>query len=200
MDKPDNVLSLINLATVRSLEAHGASRSIRYAFARISTLTAPALGGVRLDRRRHRHRRRDLPRRPSNGRCGATNVNPTTGRRDLDIPGSLRATFGHKDLGVYLVVREGGVGVVGDPVGPATSRRRRRRPVPRAPSQRSAPLHLPRLLFHLRGGARPAAQAIAAGTPFARYSPVWRCPDCGTDKSTFRPYVDSPDKQLRTRP
>ena len=51
-----------------------------------------------------------------NGRCGATNVNPTTGRRDLDIPGSLRAAFGHKNLGVYLIVREAGRLSVGDQV------------------------------------------------------------------------------------
>ena len=49
-----------------------------------------------------------------NGRCGATNVNPATGRRDLDIPGSLRAAFGHKNLGVYLIAREGGQIAVGD--------------------------------------------------------------------------------------
>jgi len=51
-----------------------------------------------------------------NGRCGATNVNPDTGRRDLDIPGSLRAAFGHKDLGVYLACRESGTVAAGDSV------------------------------------------------------------------------------------
>ena len=51
-----------------------------------------------------------------NGRCGATNVNPATGRRDLDIPGSLRAAFGHKNLGIYLIVRDGGEIAVGDAV------------------------------------------------------------------------------------
>ena len=51
-----------------------------------------------------------------NGRCGATNVNPETGRRDLDMPGSLRAAFGHKELGIYLVAREGGRLEVGDQV------------------------------------------------------------------------------------
>jgi GntR family transcriptional regulator/MocR family aminotransferase len=32
-------------------------------------------------------------------------------------------------------------------------------------------------------------QAIAPGTPFAILPTNWRCPDCGTDKTTFRPYV-----------
>ena len=51
-----------------------------------------------------------------NGRCGATNVNPASGRRDLDIPSSLRAAFGHKNLGVYLIVRDGGQIAVGNSV------------------------------------------------------------------------------------
>jgi GntR family transcriptional regulator/MocR family aminotransferase len=37
-------------------------------------------------------------------------------------------------------------------------------------------------------------QSIASGTPFAAISPNWRCPDCGTEKTTFRPYVE-PSRQ-----
>ncbi len=33
-------------------------------------------------------------------------------------------------------------------------------------------------------------QAIAAGTPFARIASDWRCPDCGTEKTTFRRHVE----------
>jgi rubredoxin len=33
-------------------------------------------------------------------------------------------------------------------------------------------------------------QTIAAGTPFASIPPNWRCPDCGTEKTTFRPYIE----------
>ena len=43
-----------------------------------------------------------------NGRCSATNVNPNTGMRDRNIPGKLRQAFGHKDLGIYLSVTQGG--------------------------------------------------------------------------------------------
>jgi GntR family transcriptional regulator/MocR family aminotransferase len=32
-------------------------------------------------------------------------------------------------------------------------------------------------------------QAIGPGTPFATLPATWRCPDCGTEKTTFRPYV-----------
>lgn len=52
----------------------------------------------------------------SNGRCAATNVNPDSGERDRNVPGKLRAEFGHKDLGVYLVVEEDGELYEGDPV------------------------------------------------------------------------------------
>jgi GntR family transcriptional regulator/MocR family aminotransferase len=30
---------------------------------------------------------------------------------------------------------------------------------------------------------------IAPGTPYADIPQSWRCPDCGTDKTNFRPYV-----------
>jgi GntR family transcriptional regulator/MocR family aminotransferase len=33
-------------------------------------------------------------------------------------------------------------------------------------------------------------QSIKPGTPFAAIPTSWRCPDCGTDKVTFRPYVE----------
>ena len=193
MDKPDNVISLINLATVRSLEE-------RWGYA-IDPLRFRAnfyiddarpweefdwVGGdieigdatFRVDRR--------------NGRCSATNVNPATGERDLDLPASLRATFGHKDLGVYLVVRAGGKVVAGDSV-----------TVPRDAVAASAPVAAPPLAaaglrryicrgcyFIYEEAAGVPQAGIAPGTPFADLSAAWRCPDCGTDKATFRPYVE----------
>ncbi len=47
-------------------------------------------------------------------RCAATNVDPKTGRRDMQIPNALAANFGHADFGVYLVARTAGVVSVGD--------------------------------------------------------------------------------------
>ena len=117
MDKPDNVISLINLATVRSLEEQWGIRidPLRFRANLYIDGARPweefewvgsdiRIGDVvfRVDRR--------------NGRCGATNVNPETGRRDLDLPSSLRAAFGHKELGIYLIAREGGALSVGDQV------------------------------------------------------------------------------------
>jgi GntR family transcriptional regulator / MocR family aminotransferase len=127
-----------------------------------------------------------------NGRCGATNVNPANGRRDLDIPSSLRATFGHKNLGIYLMVRDGGEIAIGDSVF----------------APRSAPVHaMAHAAASLNNGAQRRficrgcyyiygeadglpQQSITPGTPFAAIPPTWRCPDCGTEKTSFRPYVE----------
>jgi uncharacterized protein YcbX len=52
-------------------------------------------------------------------RCAATNVEPLTGLRDLDIPTTLLRRLGHDDCGVYAEVTAGGVIAAGDPVSPA---------------------------------------------------------------------------------
>ncbi len=155
MDKPDNVISLINLATVRSLEDQwgikidplrfranlyidGARPWEEFDWVGSDIKIGEAL--FRVDRR--------------NGRCGATNVDPETGRRDLDIPGSLRAAFGHKEFGIYLIAREGGTLSVGNSV--LTS----------ATVGRSSVVG-------------PSGSMLQSGT----------------EKSTFRPYVQTPRSQ-----
>jgi uncharacterized protein len=47
-------------------------------------------------------------------RCAATNVDPTTGARDLEIPNTLMKTFGHADCGIYGEVITGGEIARGD--------------------------------------------------------------------------------------
>ena len=47
-------------------------------------------------------------------RCAATNVDPDTGFRDLDIPGTLQRRLGHADCGVYAEVLDGGAVHEGD--------------------------------------------------------------------------------------
>jgi uncharacterized protein YcbX len=42
-------------------------------------------------------------------RCAATNVDPQSGARDMNIPQTLMQTFGHTDCGVYAEVVEGGM-------------------------------------------------------------------------------------------
>lgn len=49
-------------------------------------------------------------------RCAATNVEPRTGIRDMEIPKTLMQAFGHMDCGVYADVAAGGSIVPGDTV------------------------------------------------------------------------------------
>jgi hypothetical protein len=50
-------------------------------------------------------------------RCAATNVEPGTGIRDLEIPHSLFRACGHSDCGVYAEVIAGGAIATGDRIG-----------------------------------------------------------------------------------
>jgi len=195
MDKPDNVISLINLATVRGLEEQWGIKIDPLRF-RANLYIDGARpweefdwvgSDIRIGETLFRVDRR-------NGRCGATNVNPETGRRDLDLPGSLRAAFGHKDLGVYLVARKDGRIAVGDGV-----------TTPRSVGAEHAPVWLPNgsqaqpgdqkficggCYFIYEPSAGLSDQSIPSGTAFAAIPSNWRCPDCGTEKTTFRPYVE----------
>ena len=47
-------------------------------------------------------------------RCAATNVDPDTGIRDLEIPKSLMRSYGHFDCGIYAEVLDGGGIETGD--------------------------------------------------------------------------------------
>lgn len=47
-------------------------------------------------------------------RCAATNVDPVTAARDLNIPKTLMQTFDHMDCGIYAEVIEGGEIAPGD--------------------------------------------------------------------------------------
>lgn len=49
-------------------------------------------------------------------RCAATNVNPDTAERDLNIPRALLKGYGHAEFGVYAAVVEGGAVATGDGV------------------------------------------------------------------------------------
>jgi uncharacterized protein YcbX len=51
-------------------------------------------------------------------RCAATEVNPTTAERDLNVPKVLRAGFGHIECGIYARVVGAGRIAVGDEIRP----------------------------------------------------------------------------------
>jgi uncharacterized protein YcbX len=55
-------------------------------------------------------------------RCAATNVEPRTGIRDLEIPETLTRAFGHMDCGVYAEVVAGGTVSAGDAIGETDTR------------------------------------------------------------------------------
>ena len=50
-------------------------------------------------------------------RCAATNVDPETGERDLNLPKDLQRGFGHADMGVYAAVTAPGRVAPGDSIG-----------------------------------------------------------------------------------
>lgn len=50
-------------------------------------------------------------------RCAATNVDPATAERDMNIPQTLMRELGHADLGVYAEVISGGEVATGDAIG-----------------------------------------------------------------------------------
>ncbi len=51
-------------------------------------------------------------------RCAATNVDPKTGARDMDIPATLRRKWGHIDFGIYAKISSGGELSIGDALTP----------------------------------------------------------------------------------
>jgi len=50
-------------------------------------------------------------------RCAATNVDPVTAARDMEIPQTLQRTFGHGDCGIYAEVTADGEIAIGDTIG-----------------------------------------------------------------------------------
>jgi GntR family transcriptional regulator/MocR family aminotransferase len=188
MDKPDNVISLINRATVRSLEQRWGYTidPLRFRANIYIDGVAPweefdwvgsdiAIGGITfsVDRK--------------NGRCGATNVNPQTGTRDLNIPQALRTDFGHKDLGVYLIARNTGSVAAGDAVLPPQSSRTGTPVAAHGAASAASSSFMCRGCYYIYDESRGAtAHGIAPGTAFASIPDDWCCPDCGTDKAAFR--------------
>jgi GntR family transcriptional regulator/MocR family aminotransferase len=189
MDKPGPLISLINLATVRSLEqAWGEPLDpLRFRaniyidglepwseFALVGADIGIGAATFRVHGR--------------NGRCGATNVDPATGARDRDIPGKLRAAFGHKDLGIYLVATGAGAVAVGDSLhlddaavvaqaSPASAA---------APSAGRRFMCRGCYFVYVEDEGRPS-EGIAPCTPLDALPASWRCPDCGTVVGNFAP-------------
>ena len=193
MDKPANWISLINLETLRSLEARWgfAIDPLRFRANLYVDGVAPwrefdwvgselKIGG------------RGFRVESRNGRCAATNVDPVTGKRDLDIPGSLRRAFGHKDLGVYLRALESGAVAVGDaviapdaPAVPSVAAS-----APDAPATRRYICRGCYFIYDVAKGV--PGQGVAPGTDVADLPAAYQCPDCGTDSGKLRVHGAAP--------
>lgn len=116
-DAPEPFVSLINLASVKDLERVVGKpidplrfRGNLYidglkAWAELDGIGGDiAVGGARL----HSVARIE--------RCAATNVEPGTGLRDLNLPAALQRAYGHVHMGVYARVTAGGGVALGDSV------------------------------------------------------------------------------------
>ena len=114
---------------------------------------------------------------------------PPPGVRDSNIPGSLRANFGHKDLGVYLTVANGGTLAVNDPLTRPVSSEPQPSVVPKMNAGPGRRFMCRGCYFIYSEEAGLPAEGIAPGTSCQELPESWRCPDCGTDKSKLRPYV-----------
>ena len=180
MDKPDNVISMINLATVRALEELWSVPIDPLRFraniyidgagpGRSSTGSAATSG---------------LAERPSRStaRTGAAArpmsiLRPANGISTSHHP--FASPSAAENLGVYLVVREGGVISAGDRLALSGEGE--------APAEAGAPvLTAARGRFICRGCYYiydEAQGAPHAGAPFDALSSDWRCPDCGTDNT-----------------
>jgi uncharacterized protein YcbX len=118
-DVPRKVVSIINLASVASLETLvGAPVDPLRFRANLYVDGWPAWHEFDLVEREvgiGRKARLRVVKRIE--RCAATNVDPLTGIRDLALPQTLMQAFGHIDCGIYAEVVAGGEIAVGDRIG-----------------------------------------------------------------------------------
>jgi len=112
------VLSLINLATVRDLErvARRPVDPMRFR-ANIYIDDMPPWAEFDLVGKSVRVGQARMQGLSRIDRCGATNVNPETAERDMQIPKLLQSGFGHVDCGIYLSVTGAGSIETGNTVG-----------------------------------------------------------------------------------
>ncbi len=110
-DSASKFVSLINLETLREIE-RAIGRAVHPLRLRGNLYLEDLAARVELD-----WVRKDLVVAGSEvrlkvakriDRCAATNVDPETARRDMNLPLALRRHYGHIDCGVYLEVRRAG--------------------------------------------------------------------------------------------
>ena len=119
-------LSLLNLASVRDLEAHmgmgagaglgaGAIDPRRFRM-NLHLEGWPAGVELNLAGRRLQVGAAEIAILKRTERCAAVNVNPLSAKRDMNLVKGLMVAYGHTDCGVYAKVVRGGTVRVGDPI------------------------------------------------------------------------------------
>lgn len=116
-DVPEKVLSLVNLASIRDLErvTGRAIDPLRFR-ANVHVEGLPAWVELGWEGRPVRLGEVETRGYMRTQRCAATNVNPQTAERDMNLPQTLRTAYGHMDMGIYLTVTGGGTLAEGAPV------------------------------------------------------------------------------------
>ena len=119
-DSRNGYVSLINLASVRAIEAFVGSPvdPLRFRGNVLVEGLAPWTEFDLVGRVVEAPSGLRLKVSARTDRCAATNVDPRTGRRDLAIPRALRTHLGHADCGVYAEVIAGGTLRTGDALVP----------------------------------------------------------------------------------
>jgi len=119
-DIPEKQISIVNLASVRDLErvVRKPVDPLRFR-ANLYIDGAPPWDEMTWAERGIRIGSAALHVEKPIGRCAATNVDPLTAERDLNIPRALQAGFGHARMGVYATVTAAGDVARGDEVRPA---------------------------------------------------------------------------------
>ncbi|MBX3480307.1 MAG: MOSC domain-containing protein [Caulobacter sp.] len=119
MDHPLGHVSIINLASVRDLAAK-IGRPVDPLRFRANLYVegwAPWVENDWVDRELMVGAARTRVYKPI-VRCAATQVDPVTAQRDIDVPAALFEHYGHTLCGIYVHVAEGGVVRDGDSVEP----------------------------------------------------------------------------------
>ncbi len=116
-DDPDGYVSLINLASVRDLEARIGRPVDPLRFrANVYVDDWPALSELALTPgARMSLGAATVEMLEPTVRCVATHVDPRSGTRDIKLLAALEAQYGHRNFGVYLKVSAGGAVREGDP-------------------------------------------------------------------------------------
>jgi uncharacterized protein YcbX len=114
-DQPDPVISIINLASLRDLErVTGRTVDPRRFRANLYLEGLPPWVERHWPGQRLEIGEVTLAVSEEIDRCAATEVNPDTGERDMQVVKALQRGFGHINCGVFATVATGGEIAVGD--------------------------------------------------------------------------------------